>query len=620
MVRDKDSAPDNDAARESDSTGRGEREELNLSGRWEFLADRKNEGLGASYFSDNCEAGGWRETSIPCGFDACGPDMERYIGTCWFRRAFDVPSSMRGRRIVIRFEGVNYNASVWVNGTSVGENADAFLPFEFRIGDLLHYGTANRIVVRVDNVRRRGQFPLFEGWYGQGGILREVKLIATEFLRIERARVTAEPDGKSGGRLSLRALLVNEGGQAGAAKLRVSISDSGGKRIAGFVSEETDLKKEGRSEASVEGAVAGVVAWSPASPALYSAKVDLLASGERVDSVKVSFGFRRVEIRDEKILLNGEPVFLMGFNRHEDSPRMGMAVDLEQARADFEDMKRMGCNFVRFCHYPHHPGELDLCDAIGLLVMTEAAMNECGHVDHPDPNGGFPFSPADAPAILEGGKRHVRKMVQRDANHPSAIICSVGNESAEECPEIVQTNAEIIRYGRELDPTRLWTHVSNSYEKPGVETFYEADDLICINCYPTHRFPVTEETLAEKFPDSTRFIRETAEKLHRMFPGKPIMITEFGYPLYEDAGALNGEEVQAAATEAEFRGMTAPYVRGAVVWHYAHHPWAGGAFYCGGRAMSPYGYMSRDRKTRHKGMAVIERMFKERAARKEGSS
>ena len=178
-------------------------------------------------------------------------------------------------------------------------------------------------------------------------------------------------------------------------------------------------------ELSVEGAVPGVQSWSPNRPGLYTTYVVLMTDGKPLDTQTRRVGFRRVEVEDAKLLLNGEPLCLLGFDRHEDSPRTGKAVDLTQAREDFTAMKNLGCNFVRLCHYPHHPGELDLCDELGNLVLAQNAMNEWGHVDHPDPNGGFNLTPEDAPLILENARRTLRKMVQRDNHHPSIILWSI---------------------------------------------------------------------------------------------------------------------------------------------------------------------------------------------------
>jgi beta-galactosidase/beta-glucuronidase len=456
----------------------------------------------------------------------------------------------------------------------------------------------------VDNFRTLGQFPLFEGWFGQGGFLREAHLVATAPVYLEHIGITAEPAG-DGGRLQLTAAISNRSDRRATAAVEARIHDQTGKELTRFTSGRRRLTPAAEGELTVQEEVAYVRPWSPKDPALYTAEVTLLNDGMPVDALSTRFGFRKVEVKDAKILLNGEPVFLMGFNRHEDSPRTGMAVDLEQARADFEDMRRIGCNYVRLCHYPHHPGELDLCDELGLLVMTENGMNQWGSADFQDhPHPAVVPAPEDAPIILENGMRAIRKMVRRDRNHPSVILCSVSNETAERRADIMNGNSELIEYGRQLDPTRLWMHVSRDYKEDhyGPE-YYRSDDVIVINTYPTHHVEINDENIKAGFPTSTQWIREQVQKLHRDFPDRPILVGEFGLPIDM------GEEAQCAAVEAEFAALTEPYVAGGGLWHYAQHRWPGED-----HPMSPYGYMSRDRKTRYKAMSVIERMFKAKAA------
>ena len=142
----------------------------------------------------------------------------------------------------------------------------------------------------------------------------------------------------------------------------------------------------------------------------------LSGGGQTLDSAEVRFGFRRIERRGTQLLLNGEPIYLTGFNRHEDSPTTGMATDLKTARQDLLDMKRAGANFVRLCHYPHHPGELELCDELGLLVMSEIPLWQWdARLEDVASNG----------KKLATAKRQLERMIARDRNHPSVIFWSV---------------------------------------------------------------------------------------------------------------------------------------------------------------------------------------------------
>jgi beta-glucuronidase len=333
-----------------------------------------------------------------------------------------------------------------------------------------------------------------------------------------------------------------------------------------------------------------------------------LAEGAVADQQEIQFGFRQIESREGKLWLNGKPIYLMGFDRHEDSPRTGMAVDLETSRQDFLAIKGAGANFVRFCHYPHHPGELGLCDELGLLVLAEIPL--CGWgVKLNDPFAGAGWNPADAPAILDAAERDLRKMILRDRNRPCIIFWSVSNESEEAThPEINQGNNRLIQLGRELDPTRLVTHVSDHWKEG---KYFEFDDVICVNAYPSeglrrgHR-PDDDSWLDE----STHWWKNELAGLQSRYPGKPILITEFGYRSIEGVNGPLGEDTQGMATAAEFKGMDAPYVCGATLWCFAKHHWPGGCF---GYDLSPWGYVSRDRKTKMKAFAVVTKMFKQRA-------
>ncbi len=587
------------------------RQEIDLTGRWLFQIDPWDEGLKLGFFSPDFPTQDWREVTIPRAFDDCAPGMYKYIGICWFCRQFEVPVAMQGRRVVVCFEGVNYHSSVWVNGKLTGQNEDPFLPFQFPIHDVLRYGEKNLLVVRVDNMRDPAQLPTFEGWQGQGGILREVKLAVGDFVRISHVGITAVPEeGK--GRFTVAASVTNERvGQQTELSLRVQILNRTGQTVAESAAAPLAVKGRIETELAAEGVVPQAVAWSPENPTLYIACVHLLANGILVDQQQVRFGFRRIERKEEKLWLNGKPLFLMGFNRHEDSPRTGMAVDLENSRNDFQAIKSTGANFVRFCHYPHHTGELDLCDELGLLVLSEIPLNGWGVEGYPNAGGGW--NPADVPAILGVAERMLRKMIRRDINHPSIILWSISNESMEAHPEINEGNNRLLQLGRQLDRTRLMTHVSMLWASKDERRYFEFDDVISINAYTSQGLRTGRRPGDYSWLDlSTQWWKTELARLEARYPRKPILITEFGYACIEGLNGSFGEDAQALAAEADFKGMTAPYVCGATLWCYAKHPWPPGGFDKSTFDISPYGYVSRDRKTRLKAFSVVTKMFRRR--------
>ena len=582
------------------------REQIDLSGPWSFKADPKNVGDSEGWFRSGTDKTYWPLVSVPVGFDNCGPGLERYFGTGWFCKTLSVPESFRGRRIILRFEGINYNARVWVNGMPVGENHDAFLPFEIQVDDKIKIGVENIIAVSVNNIRQRGQFPLFEGWYGQGGFLREAYLVATDKIHIDNTMLIATANigtQKEPGHLIVSATVINGGEEAQKLKLQVRLTDNTGRTFATLTSSAISLETGRKADLSIEGNIRDVQWWSPDSPVLYNAEISVINGIRIFDKLVQRTGFRTIEVKDAKILVNGEQVILLGFNRHEDSPLTGMATDLCQVRKDLTQMKRIGCNYIRLCHYPHHPGELDLCDELGLFVLAENAMNEWGHIDHPAPDPSIPLEPKDAPLVIENAKRTLTKMISRDNHHPSIIIWSVSNENEETRKDISDGNDELIQFGRTLDSSRPWTHVSNSFRKEGWENFYRFDDVIVVNVYPTHWYTPTGEEINTGLSKSTRIMQDTLKRLHDKFPQKPIVVGEYGFP--DGDKGEEGAKKQAVATEAEFKGLTAPYIAGGGIWCYARHPWPW-------NNISNYGYVSRDRMSSFPALSVVERLYKER--------
>ena len=245
------------------------REQIDLSGLWYFKADPGNAGDSAGWFRDETDKTFWPRVRVPVGFDNCGPGMDRYFGSAWFCRSIIVPESFRGRRIILHFEGINYNSIIWVNGKLIGENNDAFLPFDLLISDAVKIGEQNSITICVNNIRRRGQFPLFEGWYGQGGFLREASMVAMEETFISDIRMTATPVNAAQnqhGYLTVRATVNNDSGESQNLKMRIRISDNSGKELATFLSSEILLNSGHNGDLLAMGDVSGVHWWSPDLP------------------------------------------------------------------------------------------------------------------------------------------------------------------------------------------------------------------------------------------------------------------------------------------------------------------------------------------------------------------
>ncbi|MBN1579421.1 MAG: GNAT family N-acetyltransferase [Anaerolineae bacterium] len=574
---------------------------IDLCGLWRFQPDPSNEGERAAYALPDYDDLDWREVRLPNGFEACGPGLEHYEGTGWFRRSLIVPSGWRGQRVLLRFQGVNDHAKVWINGQAVGEHLDGFLPFAFAVQDIVRWGEMNHIAVRVDNVRRRGEVPgLQRGWRTFGGILREVDLVATDFLYLDQVVIAAEPQ-QGGGSCVIRADLKNERRSQVEADLDIEMSNSAGETVAQLKSETVVLEPDTSTTIALENHIPGAQPWSPAAPNLYWAEVVLRLDGTVVDRQTIRFGFRTIRVCDDTLLLNGEPIYLTGFNRHEDSPHTNMATDLETVRQDLVEMKAAGANFVRLCHYPHHPRELDLCDELGLLAMDEIPLywwdgNQEGQ--------------EKCEAKLAAARRQLDNLIRRDINHPALIFWSVSNETREEQPEVAEGNRRLVRFARERDPTRLAVHVSDRWQQ---HPHFDQDDVICVNSYPSLDRRGFKGDITYDWSESTRIWREGLQTLHEQYPRKPILVTEFGYASFEGvSGGAFGQDVQAQAIAHEFASMDAPYVCGATIWCWADHAWPPATFgYCYYLGTSPYGVVTRERRKLEAYWAV-KKLFQEK--------
>jgi hypothetical protein len=585
-----------------------ERIELDISNAWRFRVDPQNEGEEAGYARPEYDAGLWRELDLPCALERGHPDLEWYTGAGWYRRSLHAASSWAGRRVVLCFLGANYHSRVWVNGQLAGSNEDGFLPFEVALHPWLLLGQENTLVVRVDNDPRPGEVPgMNVGWRPYGGILREVRLLVTGQCIVHSGRITAEPAAAGAGALALTAEVRNEGNAPVGCCLQVEVRDAQGRPVGQLEGPPLALAAGAGGQLTVAGEMAGVHPWSPAHPVLYTARTRLRQGDEVLDEVTTRFGFRRIATSGPQLTLNGEPLTLQGFNRHEDSPSRGACSDLPTVRRDLLDMKALGANFVRLCHYPHHPGELDLCDELGLLAMGEIPVYG---------STGMAEDEAQFGAKMIAAQRQLTTMVRRDWNHPSLIFWSVSNETHEQHAAVRAGNRALLRQARALDPTRLVVHVSDHWSgqlrTAGDCPWFDDDDVICLNAYPWMRddSAATPQRLAEH----AAWWSSNLARMHALYPEKPILISEFGYASLAGVhGGMMGEDLHAANLEANLQGMGAPYVCGTTIWCYADHAWPFslqvGPTSRATVSISPFGVVTRQRQPKAAAYEAVRRLF-----------
>ena len=412
-----------------------------------------------------------------------------------YRRSFQLPAGWEARgQTFLRFEGVMSAFYVWINGERVGYSQGSMEPSEFNITNYLHAGE-NQIALEVYRYSD-GSYLEDQDFWRFGGIHRSIHLLHTSDIRIRDYAVRTLPVSTDYQDFILQIdpqFSVYRGMTGKGTTLQGVLKDASGREIAtlkGDVEDILDLehkagrmnewypqrgpRKLGRMSATIK----SPKRWTAETPYLYKLHLTLLtAEGEVIEQVEQSVGFRSVEIRNGQLLVNGVPVRFRGVNRHEHDPRTARVMSEERMLQDILLMKQANINAVRTSHYPNVSRWYELCDSLGLYVMDEADIEEHGL------RGTLASTPDWHAAFLD---RAVR-MAERDKNHPSIVIWSMGNESGYG-PNFAAISAWLhdfdptrpVHYegaqgaGGEPDPktvdviSRFYTRVKQEYLNPGI--------------------------------------------------------------------------------------------------------------------------------------------------------
>ena len=447
---------------------------MTLNGAWKFHY-AENYGERVRDFEKNGEiTRGWESIRVPAHLQMEGYGVPQYVNTQYpwdgrealvpgqtprerapigqYVRTFRVPESMRGRTVCISFQGAESAIALWLNGSYVGYAEDAFTPSEFDLTPYLDYDGENRLAVMVFRFTA-SCWCEDQDFYRFSGIFREVYLYAVPKVHIRDLRVNALLDDEyRHGRLELlmtstghgEALVTLERGGERVAQVRTLLSDDG---ILPF-GEACDM-----GGGSVILAVADPAKWSAEDPALYDLTIEVFdEEGKATETVVQKVGFRRFELKDGVMCLNGKRIVFRGVNRHEFSARRGRIVTDEETLQDILTMKRANINAVRTSHYPNRSVLYRLCDRYGLYMIDETNL-ECHGVWDAIVRGYLTLEeavPGDREEFAGLLEDRARSMFERDKNHPAILIWSLGNESLG--GSVMQRQHDIFR---EWDKTRL---------------------------------------------------------------------------------------------------------------------------------------------------------------------
>jgi beta-glucuronidase len=552
-----------------------------LSGFWDFRFDRERVG----------EVQGWangfnhgRTIAVPASWNDQFEDSRDYLGPAWYQTHFDLPWNWQDKRLFVRFGSVNYLASVWLNGTHLGGHEGGHLPFEFDITRLIK-PQDNCLVVCVDGELAFDRvppgnvvgeaidfFPNHSGNYPQTqfdffpfcGIQRPVLLYATPLHALKDITI-----------------LTNLEDGTGQVQIRVQKSDQtdaqASFRLRGH---DLELSTEAKFDGDLAEALFSIpepAVWSPSSPNLYELRVELLHGESIQDVYKLPVGIRTVKVDGNKLLLNGQPIYLTGFGRHEDFPVVGRGLLPAVIVKDYALMQWIGANSFRTSHYPYSEQMLELADRLGFLIIAET------------PAVGLYFREDGLERRIQLSKQYVTELINRDKNHPSVIMWSVANEPHSKPPHAKPFFQHLIDEARKLDATRPVTLVSTV----GLaEEAFDLCDVVCLNRY--NGWYAQSGDISE----GLRQLADELDAIHQKYD-KPIMLTEFGADavagMHAQPPEMFSEEYQADLIVRTIGLLRLkPYLIGEHVWNMCDFKTSQGVGRVG--ALNHKGVFTRDRR------------------------
>jgi beta-galactosidase len=431
-----------------------------------------------------------------------GDPPQNYTNFKWrnqvgsYRRTFALPDGWKNRKVFMQFDGVDSAFYLWINGRKVGYSQGSRTPAIFNITPYLQEG--NNLLAAEVYQNCDGSYLEDQDFWRLSGIFRDVYLWSVADLHIRDFFVKTDLDEQyRDATMKVEVDLVNDNNQAQRCGLEVQLFDNRGVKTAAIKTDSIAIPANNKTSLAPSIKLSNPAKWTAETPNLYKLVLILTAeNGNVIETTSHNVGFRKIEIKNGQLLVNGKAIYMKGVNRHEHDPETGHAVSMASMVQDITLMKQFNINTVRTSHYPDDPRWYDLCDRYGLYVIDEANIESHGM-------GYGRETLARVPAWKQAHLDRTIRMVERDKNHPSIILWSLGNEAGDGSNFTATSN-----WIRQRDPSRP-VH----YERAGSG---ENTDVVCW-----------------MYPSIQRMVNYAKSN-----PAKPLILCEYAHAMGNSVGNL----------------------------------------------------------------------------------
>lgn len=464
---------------------------MSLNGMWKFQWSPTPDQRPKEFYKTNFDVTNWKEIKVPSNWELQGYGIPIYTNVTYpypknppfidhsdnpvgsYRRTFILPDTWNKRHVYLHFEGGTSAMYIWVNGEKVGYSENTKSPAEF---DITKYVKPGKNLIAVEAYRwSDGSYLEDQDFWRLSGIDRNLYLYSTDTYRV--ADFFAVPDlvdGYKNGQLSVDVKVRSFSSSASSLQLKATLLDANG-GVVYAQTQKVEAPAEGTKDIQFSKKISSVNLWSSETPYLYSLVLTLQdANGKAIESVSSKIGFRKVELKNGQLLVNGRRIYVHGVNIHEHNPITGHYQDVETMIKDIQVMKQNNINAVRCSHYPNNINWVKLCDRYGIYLVDEANIESHG-MGSGDPR--WYDKSKHVGYLPEWENAHMDRtvsLVERDKNHASVILWSLGNECSNG-PIFYKT----YKWIKERDKSRLV-----QFEQSGEK---ENTDIVC-PMYPSIRY------------------------------------------------------------------------------------------------------------------------------------